>query len=93
MFKFKGVITKGIKRQPLLLSQFQGLLGDASFIKTVMGMHMNMGFFVFALLHSVIGPENLYHSLDQSHAKLKTNHDLVASVFPRSRQLTCLNFY
>ena len=79
MFKFKGVITKGIKRQPLLLS-FQGLLGDASFIKTVMGMHMNLGFFVFALLHSVIGPENLYHSLDQSHAKLKTNLDLVASV-------------
>ena len=92
MFKFKGVITKGIKRQALLLS-FQGLLGDASFIKTVMGMHMNLRFFVFALLHSVIGPENLYHSLDQSHAKLKTNHDLVASVFPRSRQLTCLNFY
>ena len=92
MFKFKGVITKGIKRQALLLS-FQGLLGDASFIKTVMGMDMNLGFFVFALLHSVIGPENLYHSLDQSHAKLKTNHDLVASVFPRSRQLTCLNFY
>ena len=92
MFKFKGVITKGIKRQALLLS-FQGLLGDASFIKIVMGMHMNLGFFVFALLHSVIGPENLYHSLDQSHAKLKTNHDLVASVFPRFRQLTCLNFY
>ena len=92
MFKFKGVITKGIKRQALLLS-FQGLLGDASFIKTVMGMHMNLGFFVFALLHSVIGPENLYRSLDQSHAKLKTNHDLVASVFPRFRQLTCLNFY
>ena len=92
MFKFKGVITKGIKRQVLLLS-FQGLLGDASFIKTVMGMHMNLGFFVFALLHSMIGPENLYHSLDQSHAKLKTNRDLVASVFPRFRQLTCLNFY
>ena len=92
MFKFKGVITKGIKRQALLLS-FQGLLGDASFIKTVMGMHMNLGFFVFALLHSMIGPENLYHSLDQSHAKLKTNRDLVASVFPRFRQLTCLNFY
>ena len=70
MFKFKGVITKGIKRQPLLLS-FQGLLGDASFIKTVVGMHISLGFIVFALLHSVIGPENLYHSLDQSHAKLK----------------------
>ena len=27
--------------------------------------------FVFALLHSVIGPENSHHSLNQSDAKLK----------------------
>ena len=38
----------------------------------------------FALLRSVIGPENSRHSRNQSDAKTKT--DLVTFVFPRFRQ-------
>ena len=39
--------------------------------------------FVFALSRSVIGPKNSSQTFNQSNAKLKTNHDLVARVFPR----------
>ena len=44
----------------------------------------------FASLRSVIGQDNSRHSLNQSDAKLKTNHDGVARVFPRFRQLGVL---
>ena len=43
----------------------------------------------FALLRSVIGRGNSHHSLNQS---IKTNHNLVACVFPRFRPLGCFNF-
>ena len=46
----------------------------------------------FALLRSVIGRGNSHHSLNQSDSKLKTNHNLVACVFPRFRPLGCFNF-
>ena len=41
--------------------------------------------FVYALLRSVIGPENSHHSFNQFRFKTKTNHDLVTRVFPRFR--------
>ena len=44
----------------------------------------------FALLRSVIGPENSRHSRNQSDAKTKT--DLVTFVFPRFRQFCRLYF-
>ena len=46
----------------------------------------------FVLLRSVIGPENSRHSLNQSDAKLKTNRDLVARVFPRFWRFGCFYF-
>ena len=44
----------------------------------------------FALLRSVIGPENSRHFLNQSDTKLKP--ELVARVFPRFAQSACLYF-
>lgn len=39
----------------------------------------------------MIGSENVRHPLNQSDAKLNTDHDLVACVYPRSRN--CGWFY
>ena len=46
----------------------------------------------FALLRSVIIPENSCHSLNQSDSKPKTNRTTVTRVFPRFMQLTCFYF-
>ena len=48
--------------------------------------------FGFALLRSVIGPENSHHSSQPIRCKTKSNHDLVARVFPRFWQFGCFYF-
>ena len=48
-------------------------------------------YFGFALPRSVIGSENSRYFFNQSDAKIKTNRDLVARVFPRFRQF--VRFY
>ena len=50
------------------------------------------GSFGFALFRYVIGPEKLFHFFYQSDSRTKTNHDLVARVFPRFRQFDCFYF-
>ena len=49
------------------------------------------GLLGFALLRSVIGPENSHHSSQPIRCKTKSNRDLVARVFPRFWQF--LFFY
>ena len=48
--------------------------------------------FGFALFRYVIGPEKLFHFFYKSDSRTKTNHDLVARVFPRFRQFYCFYF-
>ena len=48
--------------------------------------------FGFSLFRYVIGPEKLFHFFYQSDSGTKTNHDLVARVFPRFRQFHCFYF-
>ena len=45
----------------------------------------------FALLRSVIGPENSRHS-QPIRCKAKTNHDLISCVFPRFKQFARFYF-
>ena len=52
----------------------------------------NPWFHWFALLCSVIGPEKLASISQPIRYKTKTNHDLVARVFPRFRQFACFCF-
>ena len=52
----------------------------------------NLWFHWFALLCSVIGPEKLASISQPIRYKTKTNHDLVARVFPRFRQFACFCF-